>query len=176
MEGHSQLQNLAERDQSRDFGRPSRTSLRRTAFRGRHEAETVAVRIDKSRNCFNNICDLSTMQSSDSGRKLNQAMVSTGRAVATTSKAVGGAFSQAKGVFSNWWSNLLVSPEPVQKALEAFPDNGMQIEESPNEQNIPKSINKNLSNGNIDKSSFKEGGPECSLPNNIHQPGEVHTV
>jgi hypothetical protein len=117
-----------------------------------------------------------TMQSSDSGRKLNQAMVSTGRAVATTSKAVGGAFSQAKGVFSNWWSNLLVSPEPVQKALEAFPDNGMQIEESPNEQNIPKSINKNLSNGNIDKSSFKEGGPECSLPNNIHQPGEVHTV
>ena len=116
------------------------------------------------------------MQSSDSGRKFNQAMVSTGRAVATTSKAVGGAISQAKGVFSNWWSNLLVSPEPVQKALEAFPDNTMQIEDSTIDQNIPKSINKNLSNGNIDKSSFSEGGSECSLPNNIHQPGEVHTV
>ncbi|XP_063928794.1 late secretory pathway protein AVL9 homolog isoform X2 [Zophobas morio] len=113
---------------------------------------------------------------SDSGRKFNQAMVSTGRAVATTSKAVGGAISQAKGVFSNWWSNLLVSPEPVQKALEAFPDNTMQIEDSTIDQNIPKSINKNLSNGNIDKSSFSEGGSECSLPNNIHQPGEVHTV
>lgn len=110
------------------------------------------------------------MQSSDSGRKLNQAMVSTGRAVATTSKAVGGAFSQAKGVFSNWWSNLLVSPEPVQKALEAFPDN----DDSVNEENIPKSGN--LSNGNIEKSSFSEGESECSLPNNIHQPGEVHTV
>lgn len=54
-----------------------------------------------------------TMQSTESGRKLNQAMSSTGRAVVTTSKAVGGAISQAKGAFSSWWSNLLVSPEPV---------------------------------------------------------------
>nr|XP_008192776.1 PREDICTED: late secretory pathway protein AVL9 homolog isoform X1 [Tribolium castaneum] len=114
-----------------------------------------------------------TMQSSDSGRKINKAMVSTGRAVATTSKAVGGALSQAKGVFSNWWSNLLVSPEPVQKALEAFPDNSMQVENSmENEEDIPK----NISNGNIEKNSFAEDGSECSLPNNIHQPGEVHTV
>ncbi|XP_018321240.1 late secretory pathway protein AVL9 homolog isoform X2 [Agrilus planipennis] len=48
-----------------------------------------------------------TMQNTESGRKLNQAMASTGRAVATTSRAVGGALSQAKGAFSNWWSNLL---------------------------------------------------------------------
>ncbi|XP_044263498.1 late secretory pathway protein AVL9 homolog [Tribolium madens] len=115
-----------------------------------------------------------TMQSSDSGRKLNQAMVSTGRAVATTSKAVGGAFSQAKGVFSNWWSNLLVSPEPVQKALEAFPDNDMQVENSTENENIPKNVN--LSNGNIEKNNFSDDGSECTLPNNIHQPGEVHTV
>lgn len=31
----------------------------------------------------------STMQNTESGRKLNQAMASTGRAVATTGKAVG---------------------------------------------------------------------------------------
>lgn len=37
------------------------------------------------------------MNSSESGRKLNQA-------VNTTSKAVGGALSQAKGAFSNFWS------------------------------------------------------------------------
>ncbi|XP_035721501.1 late secretory pathway protein AVL9 homolog [Vespa mandarinia] len=47
-----------------------------------------------------------TMQNTESGRKLNQAMLSTGRAVATTGKAVGGAISQAKGAFSNWWSTL----------------------------------------------------------------------
>ncbi|RZB66624.1 late secretory pathway protein AVL9 -like, partial [Asbolus verrucosus] len=111
-----------------------------------------------------------TMQNTDSGRKFNQAMVSTGRAVATTSKAVGGAISQAKGVFTNWWSNLLVSPEPVQKALEALPDNSMQIEEpAQHEQNIPKSINTNLSNGNIEKSDFNGGSSDCSLSNNIHQ-------
>lgn len=32
----------------------------------------------------------STMQTTEGGRKLGQAMTSTGRAVATTSKAVGG--------------------------------------------------------------------------------------
>lgn len=37
------------------------------------------------------------MNSSESGRKLNQA-------VNTTSKAVGGALTQAKGAFSNFWS------------------------------------------------------------------------
>ncbi|XP_048508797.1 late secretory pathway protein AVL9 homolog isoform X2 [Athalia rosae] len=47
-----------------------------------------------------------TMQNTESGRKLNQAMASTGRAVATTGKAVGGAISQAKGAFSNWWTTL----------------------------------------------------------------------
>lgn len=39
------------------------------------------------------------MNSSESGRKLNQA-------VNTTSKAVGGALSQAKGVFSSFWSTF----------------------------------------------------------------------
>lgn len=40
-----------------------------------------------------------TLHSSEGGRKLNHAMVTTG-------KAVGGAISQARGAFSNWWTNL----------------------------------------------------------------------
>lgn len=40
-----------------------------------------------------------TMQNTEGGRKVTQAVVSTG-------KAVGGAINQAKGAFSNWWSNL----------------------------------------------------------------------
>lgn len=43
------------------------------------------------------------MQSSESGRKLNQAV---GKAVTSTGKAVGGAISQAKGAFSTWWSSV----------------------------------------------------------------------
>ncbi|XP_037937743.1 late secretory pathway protein AVL9 homolog [Teleopsis dalmanni] len=44
-----------------------------------------------------------TMQNSESGRKINQA-------VNTTSRAVGGAISQAKGAFSNWWSSITTAP------------------------------------------------------------------
>uniref|UniRef100_A0A1A9UHY0 UDENN domain-containing protein n=1 Tax=Glossina austeni TaxID=7395 RepID=A0A1A9UHY0_GLOAU len=42
-----------------------------------------------------------TMQNSESGRKINQA-------VNSTSRAVGGAISQAKGAFSNWWSSITI--------------------------------------------------------------------
>ncbi|BFG01219.1 late secretory pathway protein AVL9 homolog [Drosophila madeirensis] len=44
-----------------------------------------------------------TMQNSESGRKINQA-------VNTTSRAVGGAISQAKGAFSSWWSAITTTP------------------------------------------------------------------
>ncbi|XP_073833884.1 late secretory pathway protein AVL9 homolog [Musca autumnalis] len=40
-----------------------------------------------------------TMQSTESGRKINQA-------VNNTSRAVGGALSQAKGAISGWWSSM----------------------------------------------------------------------
>ncbi|XP_017888645.2 late secretory pathway protein AVL9 homolog, partial [Ceratina calcarata] len=59
-----------------------------------------------------------TMQNTESGRKLNQAMASTGRAVATTGKAVGGALSQAKGAFSNWWTTL-TAVQPVEEGKTA---------------------------------------------------------
>lgn len=51
-----------------------------------------------------------TMQNTEGGRKLNQAMASTGRAVATTGRAVGGALSQARGALSSWWSTLTTAP------------------------------------------------------------------
>lgn len=51
------------------------------------------------------------MQSSESGRKLNQAV---GKAVTNTGKAVGGALSQAKGALSTWWSSVTTSyPTPT---------------------------------------------------------------
>lgn len=43
------------------------------------------------------------MQNSESGRKINQA-------VNNTSRAVGGAISQAKGAFSSWWSSITTAP------------------------------------------------------------------
>ncbi|CAG2056583.1 unnamed protein product [Timema podura] len=52
------------------------------------------------------------MQNTEGGRKLNQAMTSTGRAVATTGRAVGGALSQAKGALSSWWSTLTTPQSP----------------------------------------------------------------
>ncbi|XP_050433560.1 late secretory pathway protein AVL9 homolog [Adelges cooleyi] len=52
-----------------------------------------------------------TMQSSESGRKLNQAVQNTSRAVASTGKVVGGAISQARGAVTNWWSNLTTTQD-----------------------------------------------------------------
>ena len=62
------------------------------------------------------------MNNSESGRKLNQA-------VNTTSKAVGGALMQAKGAFSNWWSTMTsqpahMPPEIDHTAIQANFDSG----------------------------------------------------
>ncbi|KAI4461492.1 late secretory pathway protein avl9-related [Holotrichia oblita] len=128
-----------------------------------------------------------TIQNTESGRKLNQAMVTTGRAVATTSKAVGGAFSQAKGVFSNWWSNLLVSPDPVHKGVDTLNEN--RIEEntdmkkanaSENDDTISNNQdkNKNIPNGFIVTDvTEKETNTGASQNRCVgHNPGEVHLV
>ncbi|XP_053659686.1 late secretory pathway protein AVL9 homolog [Anopheles marshallii] len=45
-----------------------------------------------------------TMQNSESGRKLNQA-------VTNTSRAVGGALTTAKGAFSSWWTSFTAPPQ-----------------------------------------------------------------
>ncbi|XP_064613767.1 late secretory pathway protein AVL9 homolog [Liolophura sinensis] len=47
----------------------------------------------------------SAMQNSDRGRKINSAMAQTGKYVAQTGRAVGGAFNQAKSTVSSWISN-----------------------------------------------------------------------
>ncbi|XP_063233303.1 late secretory pathway protein AVL9 homolog [Bacillus rossius redtenbacheri] len=57
-----------------------------------------------------------TMQNTEGGRKLNQAMASTGRAVATTGRAVGGALSQAKGALSSWWNTFTAPQSPEGEA------------------------------------------------------------
>lgn len=50
------------------------------------------------------------MNNSESGRKINQA-------VNTTSKAVGGAITQAKGALSNWWSAITTQPTPIHTTI-----------------------------------------------------------
>ncbi|KAK6629114.1 hypothetical protein RUM43_002931 [Polyplax serrata] len=51
------------------------------------------------------------MSSSESGRRINQA-------VTTTGKAVGGAIVQAKGAFTHWWSSLTTSETKTGKSVE----------------------------------------------------------
>ncbi|XP_011297232.1 late secretory pathway protein AVL9 homolog [Fopius arisanus] len=75
-----------------------------------------------------------TMQNTESGRKINQAMATTGRAVATTGKAVGGALSQAKGAFTTWWSTLTtVQPLDMEGRPENSPQNNPQSDDSADE-------------------------------------------
>lgn len=61
------------------------------------------------------------MQNSESGRKINQA-------VNNTSRAVGGAISQAKGAFSYWWSSITTAPTTAASTNSNDSSNG----ESPN--------------------------------------------
>lgn len=49
------------------------------------------------------------MQSTEGGRRFNQAVQNTGKAVLQTGKVVGGALTSAKGVLSSWW-NTVTSP------------------------------------------------------------------
>lgn len=56
-----------------------------------------------------------TMQSSERGRRINQAMANTGRAVVQTSKAVGGAISQAKSAVSSWLLTFSGPPAVAQQ-------------------------------------------------------------
>nr|XP_023015382.1 late secretory pathway protein AVL9 homolog isoform X1 [Leptinotarsa decemlineata] len=121
-----------------------------------------------------------TIQNTESGRKINQAMASTGKAVATTSKAVGGALNQAKGAFSNWWSNFMVGPEQGQKIPDSQAEEICSNDSTDSLVNIPKSISKDKPNGKIEnalvlnKEICKVNG-ELHMDND-HQPGTVHTV
>lgn len=122
-----------------------------------------------------------TMQNSESGRKINQAMISTGKAVATTSKAVGGAISQAKGAFSSWWNNLLVSPESIQKDGELLEEESSDLDNSKLEilngdQKISNVVDNNENNSYDMIKTVDTTETKILNENNFHKPGEVHTV
>lgn len=59
-----------------------------------------------------------TMQSSERGRKINEAVASTGRAVAQTGKALGGALTNAKSAVSSWLHTFTSAPQEVEQAEE----------------------------------------------------------
>lgn len=92
------------------------------------------------------------MNNSESGRKINQA-------VNTTSKAVGGALSQAKGALSNWWSSMTTppiissvppkfpNPDDLEIAVqEAIPDNDHNTVDSDSNGTIPFGNDRNTIN------------------------------
>ncbi|XP_034948866.1 late secretory pathway protein AVL9 homolog [Chelonus insularis] len=92
-----------------------------------------------------------TMQNTESGRKINQAMATTGRAVATTGKAVGGAISQAKGAFATWWSTLTtVQPGEVDirnndnASNQSHSSNENEEDDQMKDENDKKTISKEL--------------------------------
>lgn len=77
-----------------------------------------------------------TLQYSEGGKKLNQAMLNTGKAVATTGRAVGGAITQARGAVSNWWTSFTANnTSPLDSIADNPPCNGDNIN-SDNVQNV----------------------------------------
>lgn len=68
-----------------------------------------------------------SIQSSERGRRINRAVVSTGRAVAqTTGKVVGGALTSARSVVSSLWSHFnAVTPGSSQETLSP-PEEGLR--------------------------------------------------
>lgn len=99
------------------------------------------------------------MQNTEGGRKLNQAMVSTGRAVATTGRAVGGAISHAKGALSSWWSNLLVSPDNRPAICEA--EDALSTVDKINSQSCQDIVKKGL-DANLENN--KKNNSEQNIP------------
>lgn len=75
------------------------------------------------------------MHNTESGRKINQA-------VNNTSRAVGGALSQAKGALSNWWSSMTTAP-PIQ-ATESVDEAEEEPEESEEPEEEEEKATKNV--------------------------------
>lgn len=101
------------------------------------------------------------MQNTEGGRKLNQAMVSTGRAVATTGRAVGGALSHAKGALSNWWSNLLVSPDNRPAICEG--EDALTTVDKLNSQSCQDIVNRS-NDENLDKNIKNNSNSDTNIP------------
>lgn len=80
------------------------------------------------------------MSSTESGRKMTQAVVNTGRAVASTSRVVGGALSQAKGALSVWWSTLTTPSPQAENAPAAEADFEVQESSTKDVKPIPNNV------------------------------------
>lgn len=81
----------------------------------------------------------------------------------------GGAISQAKGAFSNWWSNLLVSPDPVQKGVDVI-NEGEEIDNN----HLDNSNNAaDVANDRLDEC---ENGLDAGNMEVPPQSGQVHMV
>lgn len=97
---------------------------------------------------------------------------------------IGGAFSQAKGAFSNWWNNFLVNPEQGQKVPETATEaQAASTETIDISSDIPKTVTTNCIDSNhklkgdtcdVDKSEISS--EDSPSPGSEHQPGEIHTV
>ncbi|CAG5133981.1 unnamed protein product [Candidula unifasciata] len=67
-----------------------------------------------------------TLQNSERGRKINAAVVQTGKYVVQTGKVVGGAISSARSAVSGWfssWRHTDKSPEETQEPIEEIIEN-----------------------------------------------------
>lgn len=87
------------------------------------------------------------MQNSESGRKLNQA-------VNNTSRAVGGAISTAKGAFSTWWTSF-TAPVPMAAAAVDQP-----VSPSTQSSNAQSNSNNNNGDGQCSESSDCDDDPD----------------
>lgn len=88
---------------------------------------------------------------------------------------LGGAISQAKGAFSNWWSNLLVSPEPVQKGVEAVQEIDTEDDSLANKTNSKCDLNNETTLTDIENNDEGEKFKNIHT-NDKYKIGSVNTV
>lgn len=122
------------------------------------------------------------MHNTESGRKINQA-------VNNTSRAVGGALSQAKGAFSNWWSSMTTAPpiqatESVDEAQEE-PEESEEPEEATNLEIEVKLVKEKVNNHKkleiieekeMDKEKMIEIADEAEILDSNRKVGGIFTV
>lgn len=110
---------------------------------------------------------------------------------------LGGAFSQAKGAFSNWWSNLIVSPEPglvketeVEEIASEPEEHSISVCENARAANPSVPLPNNISKVGVSSNSSKLVDPhespissikveshiDVESRNSHHEPGQIHTV
>lgn len=103
---------------------------------------------------------------------------------------IGGAISHAKGAFSSWWSNLLVSPDPISKGIEAVGESEPNSQTSEKDEDTCKNqkynIPNNTNNDNVASSKFSNNidfantdeASDSKIKSEVksHCSGEIHTV